>query len=457
MPAGNMEKLQFALAYGADAVYAGAPAYSLRARENQFSVDFLKEATEYCHSRGKKIYFTANIFPHNIKIPHFLRAMEQMVALQPDAFIMADPGLIMLARERFPDIAIHLSVQANNVNWASAKFWHQQGIERIILSRELSLKEVTEIGEKNPGLEIEFFVHGAICMAYSGRCLLSNYFSYRDANQGTCAHSCRWKYKLYEGKTGPHGEVDEYIPLSGQFYLEEEERPGQMLEIDEDQYGTYIMNARDLCLLEYLQELLQARVCSFKVEGRSKTIYYAAITARAYRIALDAIAAGTFTPELVEELLREVFTTNNRGYIPGFLVGNPKEKAQEYAERQGFATHQFAGVVRGREGNRLTIECRNRLDLGDKLEFCFPQKAQDFELTLREFWDEEGEPLDNFSGGQGSFVLELTDEQALKFTEAFGSGEIFCVLRKRILQDEELPREELIVRREAKPEQVATK
>ncbi len=450
-----MEKLKFAIAYGADAVYAGAPAYSLRARENQFSVDFLKEATEYCRSRGKKIYFTTNIFPHNVKIPHFMRAMEQMVALRPDAFIMADPGLIMLTQEHFPDAVLHLSVQANNVNWASAQFWHKQGVERIILSRELSLKEVTEIAEKNQGLEIEFFVHGAICMAYSGRCLLSNYFSYRDANQGTCSHSCRWKYKLHEGKMAPNGEVDEYIPLSGQFYLEEEERPGQMLEIDEDQYGTYIMNARDLCLLEYLEDLIKAGVCSMKVEGRSKTIYYAAITARAYRTALDAIAENRFTLELVEELLNEVFTTNNRGYIPGFLIGNPKEKAQEYAERQGFSTHQFAGVVRERNGNRLTIECRNRLDIGDKIEFCFPDKSADFEITLKEFYDDEGLPLDNFSGGQGSFFLELSDEQSLIFTEAFGNGDIFCVTRKRVLKDSELPREELMARRQPMSTQTA--
>ncbi len=448
MPAGNMEKLKFALAYGADAVYAGAPAYSLRARENQFSVGFLKEAAEYCHARGKKIYFTANIFPHNVKIPHFMRAMEQMVALRPDAFIMADPGLIMLTQEHFPEAVIHLSVQANNVNWASAQFWHKQGVERIILSRELSLKEISEIIVKNPGLEIESFVHGAICMAYSGRCLLSNYFSYRDANQGTCSHSCRWKYKLHEGKEAAHGEIEEYIPLDGKFYLEEEERPGQMMEIDEDQYGSYIMNARDLCLLEYLKELIEAGVCSMKVEGRSKTIYYAAITARAYRIALDAIAENRFTPELVDELLNEVFTTNNRGYIPGFLVGNPAEKAQEYAERQGFSTHQFAGVVRAKNGKRLTIECRNRLDIGDKLEFCFADKSQDFEITLREFYNEEEEVIDHFSGGQGNFSLDLNDQESAKFERMFGTEEIFCVLRKRILQDDELPRDELMQRRD---------
>jgi putative protease len=428
MPAGNLEKLKFAIAYGADAVYAGVPAYSLRARENQFNIDFLQQATEYCHSRGKKIYFTANIFPHNVKIPHFLRAMEKMLELKPDAFIMSDPGLIHLVRQNFPEAVIHLSVQANNVNWASAQFWHSQGVERIILSRELSLKEITEIIEKNPKLEIECFIHGAICMAYSGRCLLSNYFSWRDANQGTCAHSCRWQYKLHEAKENYAGEVEKYVPLDGNFYLEEEQRPGQMLEIDEDQYGTYIMNARDLCLLEYLEQMIDAGVMSLKVEGRSKTIYYAAITARAYRIAIDAIANGTFTKELIDELLTEVFTTNNRGYIPGFLVGDPRAKAQEYEERQGFTTHQFAGVVRKKNGNRLTIECRNRLDKGEELEFCFPNKADDFSVTLEDFYNEDEESIDKFSGGQGYFLLDVSDEQAAKF----GDGELFCVIRKRL-------------------------
>lgn len=430
MPAGNMEKLKFALAYGADAVYAGVPAYSLRARENDFDVSFLKEAVEYCHSRGKKIYFTANIFPHNVKIPHFLRAMEKMVALKPDAFIMADPGLIHLTQQNFPEAIIHLSVQSNNVNWASAQFWHKIGVERVILSRELSLKEITEISEKNPDLEIECFVHGAICMAYSGRCLLSNYFSWRDANQGTCSHSCRWKYKLYEGKENYAGEVEEYAPLEGKFYLEESERKGDMLEIDEDEYGTYIMNSRDLCGIEFLPDLIKSRVMSLKVEGRSKTIYYAAITARAYRVALKAIEAGTFDKETIHKLLDEVFTTNSRGYIPGFLAGNPKEMAQEYEKRQGYHTHVFSGVVRQIEGTMATIECKNRLDKGEKIEFCFPDIEDDFTIELTDFWNEAGEKVEEFSGGQGSFTIEVPEEKRGLFEKHSDNGELFCVVRK---------------------------
>lgn len=427
MPAGNMEKLKFAIAYGADAVYAGVPAYSLRARENDFTVDFLKEAVEYCHKRNKKIYFTANIFPHNVKIPLFLKAMEKMIALKPDAFIMADPGLINLVKTNFPETEIHLSVQANNVNWASAKFWYDIGIKRIILSRELSLREIKEIKEKNPDLEIECFVHGAICMAYSGRCLLSNYFSYRDANQGTCAHSCRWQYKIYKGEENQNDGYD-YFPLKGKFFLEEEKRPGEMLEIDEDNYGTYIMNSRDLCALEYLEEIINSGVISLKVEGRSKTIYYASIVARVYRMAIDAIKNNNFTEELKNELLNEVFSTNSRGYIPGFLSGNPQEKAQEYQERQGFCTHKFTGVVRKIKGNKLEIECRNRIDKGEILEFCFPNKEDDFNIKLDEFFNDKEEKIEFFSGGQGVFFINIKDKLIEKFNKY---EEIFCVVRTR--------------------------
>ncbi|MBP7058758.1 U32 family peptidase, partial [Candidatus Gracilibacteria bacterium] len=195
LPAGDLEKLKIAFQYGADAVYAGVPVFSLRARENDFTIDSVKEAVEYTHSIGKKIYLTLNIYPHNYKIPALLKAIRPLADLKPDAFIVADPGVISFCKEIAPEIPLHLSVQANTVNWASARFWHRSGIERIILSREITLNEIREIHEKNPGLELEFFVHGSICIAYSGRCLLSSYFTYRDANQGTCVQSCRWKYK----------------------------------------------------------------------------------------------------------------------------------------------------------------------------------------------------------------------------------------------------------------------
>ena len=281
-PAGNLEKLKYAIAYGADAVYAGVPMFSLRARENQFTWEDLAEAVEYCHARGKKIYFTANIYAHNMKIKPFMASFAKMLSMKPDAYIMSDPGLIDLVHTEYPEAEIHLSVQANNTNWAQVKFWQKIGVKRIILSRELSLKEVQEIHENCPDMELEFFVHGAICMAYSGRCLLSNYFSHRDPNQGTCSHSCRWEYKVFkrdvtdEDLYDSTGRPEEYIPLTGEFYLEERERPGEIMPIDEDEYGTYIMNSRDICLISYLKELKDAGIVSFKVEGRSKTVNYLA-------------------------------------------------------------------------------------------------------------------------------------------------------------------------------------
>ncbi|MDD2516224.1 MAG: U32 family peptidase, partial [Candidatus Gracilibacteria bacterium] len=351
MPAGNFEKMKYAIAYGADAVYAGVPMFSLRARENQFSWEDLEEAVKYCHERGKKIYFTANIYAHNLKIKPFMQAFQKMYDMKPDAFIMSDPGLISMVREAYPDAEIHLSVQANNTNWAQVKFWKKIGISRVILSREISLKEIAEIHKECPDIELEFFVHGAICMAYSGRCLLSNYFSLRDPNQGTCAHSCRWEYKVYKKDASEDelydstGRPEDYIPLKGEFYLEEKERKGDILPIDEDEFGTYIMNSRDLCLLDYLKDLKEAGIISFKVEGRSKTINYLAGVGRAYRTALDAVEKGE--DYNTEELIQELFAISNRGYTPGFLVGDLGQNSIYYSKNVELKEEDFIGIIRG--------------------------------------------------------------------------------------------------------------
>jgi U32 family peptidase len=354
MPAGDLEKMRFAFQYGADAVYAGVPMLSLRARENRFSIDTVREGVGYAKKLGKKIYLTVNIAPHNYKIPALVKALKPMAELKPDALIVSDPGVVMLCRETIPEVPLHLSVQANTVNWASAQYWHKQGIERIILSRELPLEEVREIHEKNPGLELEYFVHGSICMAYSGRCLLSNYLTYRDANQGTCAHVCRWKYKAY---------------------LEDQANPGKFMELDDDEHGSYIMNSKDMCLIEYLKQLKDAGVCSFKVEGRNKTVFYVATVARAYRQAIDEMAAGKpFNPAHIKELAK----ASNRGFFPGFLMGNPQEKAQEYEKNHNYQTSEFIGVVRAvhdakTAGNRLyEIEVKGRFDTPDKCEIMTP-------------------------------------------------------------------------------------
>lgn len=409
LPAGDMEKLKIAFQYGADAVYAGVPVFSLRARENMFSIESVKEAVDYAKSLNKKIYLTLNIYPRNYKIPVLQNALRPLADLKPDAFIMADPGVIMLSKEICPDIPVHLSVQQNNVNWASAQFWHKQGIERIILSREISLNEVKEIHEKNPTLELEFFVHGSICMAYSGRCLLSNYMTYRDANQGTCAHSCRWKYKVYA--------------------LEEEERPGQFMPIEEDEHGAYIMSSKDLCLIEYLKDLKEAGVCSFKVEGRNKTPYYVATVSKTYRRAIEDMEAGKpFDKSLFDELAK----TSNRGFIPGFLIDNPHEKAQQYEKRISKQTYEFAGIIREiEEGDFAEVrsgsdtasadsngrpvqhyakmEVKGRLDAPAEVEIMAPDSQ--FTTTIKEFINPYGQSLKTVHPGQKDKVLIQLPEQ----------------------------------------------
>jgi putative protease len=409
LPAGNLEKMKYAIAYGADAVYAGIPMFSLRARENQFTWDDLATAVEYCHTRGKKIYFTANIYAHNVKIKPFMAAFAKMHALKPDAYIMSDPGLIDLVRTQYPDAEIHLSVQANNTNWAQVKFWQKIGIKRIILSRELSLREVREIHENCPDMEIEFFVHGAICMAYSGRCLLSNYLSNRDPNQGTCAHSCRWQYKVFkEDVTDAElhdstGRPDSYTPISGQFFLEEADRPGEFLPIDEDEYGTYIMNSRDICLIDYLQELADAGVCSFKVEGRSKTVNYLAGVGRAYRPALDAVERGESYDAVA--LSREIFAISNRGYTPGFLVGNPEAKGIYFEKNAELKEEDFIGIVRGYnpETRLATVEVKNRFDIGETARVISPETS--FEFVIEKIIGPDGSEKEAAHGG--SFDVQI--------------------------------------------------
>ena len=382
MPAWDMEKLKFAYAYWADACYVGAPMFSLRARTNAFTMDTLADAVEYAHNLWKKIYFTANIYAHNLKIKPFLAQFKRMVEMGPDAFIMADPWLIHLVREEFPDVEVHLSVQANNTNWAQAKFWATLGIKRIILSREISIREMKEIHEAVPDMELEAFVHGAICMAYSGRCLISNYLSNRDPNQGTCSHSCRWEYKVFKDERS-EAELEtvtwrpeDYEELTGNFYLDEKERPGEIMEIDEDQYGTYLMNSRDLMAIDYLEELKDAGIISFKVEWRNKTVNYIASVGTVYRKALDAIEAGKSYD--AKELSEELFAIANRWYIPGFLAWNTNANAQFYERNGSYGTKAFLGILRDYddENSLVRVEVKNRFELGDEIEIVSPSWVQ---------------------------------------------------------------------------------
>ncbi|MDD2565349.1 MAG: U32 family peptidase C-terminal domain-containing protein [Candidatus Gracilibacteria bacterium] len=413
MPAGNLEKLKYAFAYGADAVYAGVPMFSLRARENQFSRETLEEAVEYTHNLGKKIYFTANIYAHNAKIKPFMEAFKKMETLKPDAYIMSDPGLINMVRKEYPNAEIHLSVQANNTNWAQVKFWQEIGIKRVILSREISLREIKEIHENCPEMELEFFIHGAICMAYSGRCLLSNYMAHRDPNQGTCAHSCRWEYKVYKNDIEGNdlyentGRPEDYTELKGEFYLEEKERQGNLLPIDEDEFGTYIMNSRDMCLLDYIEELRDAGIVSFKVEGRSKTINYIAGVGRAYRQAIDAVEAGE--KYNTKELINELFAISNRGYIPGFITGDVGASSIYYEKNSELKEEDFVGIIREYdENNKLAlIEVKNRIDLGQTLRLISLNKS--FEFKLEKIIDMKGENKTEAHGGSFNVWINMSD------------------------------------------------
>lgn len=378
MPAWNFEKLKFAYAYGADACYVWVPMFSLRARTNAFTMNTIKEAVDYAHNLWKKIYFTANIYAHNMKIKPFLAQFRKMVEMWPDAFIMADPGLIHIVREEFPDVEVHLSVQANNTNWAQAKFWYSMWIKRIILSREISIREMKEIHEAVPNMELEAFVHWAICMAYSWRCLISNYLSNRDPNQGTCSHSCRWEYKVFKDeKTEEELEVvtwrpEDYQELTWNFYLEEKERPGELMEIDEDQYGTYLMNSRDLCAIDYIEELADAWIISFKVEWRNKTVNYLASVWLAYREAIDKVEAWEKYDSL--KLSEELFWIANRWYIPGFLAWNTNANAQFYERNGSFGTKSFLWILREYdEKNKLVrVEVKNIFKLWDEIEIVSP-------------------------------------------------------------------------------------
>lgn len=397
MPAWDMEKLKFAYAYWADATYVGVPMFSLRARTNAFTMETIKDAVIYAHSLGKKIYFTANIYAHNMKIKPFLAQFQKMVDMWPDAFIMADPWLIHLVRKEFPDVEIHLSVQANNTNWAQAEFWETLGIKRIILSREISIKEMKEIHEHVPNMELESFVHWAICMAYSWRCLISNYLSNRDPNQGTCSHSCRWEYKVFKDEKSEEEletvtwRPEEYEELTGNFYLEEKERKWELMEIDEDQYGTYLMNSRDLCAIDYLQDLTDAWIISFKVEWRNKTVNYIASVALAYREALDAIERGEKYDSV--KLSEELFWIANRWYIPWFLAGNTNANAQFYERNGSFGTKSFLWILREYdEVNKLVrVEVKNIFNIWDEIELVSPslvtkQKVEKIYKTTINHW-----------------------------------------------------------------------
>ncbi|MBF0105019.1 MAG: tRNA 5-hydroxyuridine modification protein YegQ [Deltaproteobacteria bacterium] len=396
VPAGSLEKLKYAFAYGADAVYAGIPQFSLRTRENAFTDDNIYEGIAYTHGLNKKFYLTANIIAHNRKIKPFYNKLQKMIAAGPDAVIMADPGLISMVRQKYPGCPIHLSVQANVMNKETALFWKNQGITRIILSRELSIDEIREIKDAVPNMEIEVFVHGAVCIAHSGRCLLSNFLSYRDANDGCCNNACRWSYRVSgQNANSPLPEEAHYTPLKGDFFLEETQRPGELMPIDEDEHGTYIMNAKDLMAIEYINDLLTAGVDSLKIEGRTKSIYYLSMTTRVYKKAIDDLLSGRgLDPDAVNELKK----IHHRGYTAGFLINRADHHLQRYDEGvTNIYTQEFGGIVKKTRKGEILITPRNKLVIGDTIEIITPQK--NYHTTIRSLTLDDGTPLEAIHGG----------------------------------------------------------
>lgn len=419
-PAGTFKNMEYAFAYGADAVYAGQPRYSLRVRNNEFDEETLDKGIKRAHALGKKFYVVSNIAAHNAKIKTYMRDIAPIIAMKPDALIMSDPGLIAMVRAEYPEQEIHLSVQSNAVNWATVKFWHDQGISRVVLSRELSIQEIREIGEAVPGMELEVFVHGALCIAYSGRCLLSGYINKRDANQGTCTNACRWNYNTYEGQEDDSGDVvgvpveqvanitdltgaaperpDVTIgagkPTDKMMLLEEEGRPGEYMPAYEDEHGTYIMNSKDLRAVELIPELVEMGVDSLKIEGRTKSHYYVARTAQVYRKAIDDAAAGK---PFDRNLLSDLESLASRGYTEGFLRRHVHSEYQNYeygvskSDRQRFVG-EVVDVIERDGQSLLEIDVKNKFCLGDSLEIMTP--AGNVTLKLADMQDHHDKPVE---------------------------------------------------------------
>lgn len=388
MPAGNLRKLKMAVLYGADAVYLGTPDMSLRTK-SEFSLDEVIEGVAFCHAHGKRAYLTLNLFSHNADIPKLDEYIETVRKVAPDGLIVADPGVFQYVRDRAPEIPLHVSTQANVTSWLSVKFWEGQGADLVVLAREVSFPELTEIREKCPDIKLEAFVHGAMCMTYSGRCLLSNFMSERGANQGNCANSCRWNYKLHvrlKDGTLQALDITEDNQDMFEFLLEEGCRPGDLLPIEEDARGSYILNSRDLCLMPKLDDLLRIGVDSLKVEGRGKSEYYIAVVARAYRRAIDAYYAD---PENWDHrpFLAELETVGNRGYTLAFHDGRLSNYAHGYEHTGQVAQHEYAGVVVDVTDDAFIIEVKNKLEVGTVVEFVSPATTDTVLLRMYEYQD----------------------------------------------------------------------
>ncbi|TET10108.1 MAG: U32 family peptidase [Candidatus Atribacteria bacterium] len=372
-PAGNLEKLKMAIIYGADAVYLGGENFGLRAGAKNFTLKQLAEGIKFAHDRGKRVYLTLNIIPHNedlVGLPEYVAKLKE---LDLDAVIISDPGVLKIVKNIIPEMEVHLSTQASTTNYAAVNFWYEQGVRRIILARELSLEEIKEIIKKSPpDMKIETFVHGAMCISYSGRCLLSNYMVSRDANRGDCAHSCRWRY-----------------------YLMEETRPGEYFPVYEDEKGAYFFNSKDLCMIEHLPSLIEAGISAFKIEGRMKSSYYVATVVKAYRHLIDSYFSKPKEYFCDEKWLDEIKKVSHRYFTTGFYFTKPGGEEQRYDSSAYIKTYDFAGLILEYDADNqiATIEQKNRIFVGDEIEIFGPDDDF-FTQKIEKMWDEEGEEIE---------------------------------------------------------------
>lgn len=394
MPAGDLDKAYTAFRYGADAIYCGVAMFSLRTRENLFTEENITEILDFARQNNKKVYVTLNAFPHDYMMKLYEKHLAFLETVKPNGIIFADLGVLALANEFAPSVPKHLSVQTSTMNLPAIKQWQSLGVERIICAREMAIKKVAKIHQQIPEMELEYFVHGAVCMAYSGRCLLSNFTGGRDANRGACNHTCRWNYRVTDDEQRELDVSDHYQGANDEVEadscsksirdfethetLEEETRPGQMVPVEEDFHGTHIMSSRDMCMIESMKAIYEAGVCSLKVEGRHKTAYYAATVARAYRKALDDVAAGKdFDPSLWDE----IHATANRGFFPGFLNGKPQSGDIQYEENRSTSPREVCARVLGYEDGKITVEVKNKITAGSALEVVMPRMDDDFTFT----------------------------------------------------------------------------
>lgn len=386
LPAGTLDRLKTAILYGADAVYCGTPDMSLRVK-SAFSLEDLVEGIEYAHSKGKKVYLTLNLFSHNKDIEKLPQFVETVKAVKPDGLIVSDPGVFQFVRQHAPELELHISTQANVCSWLTVDFWEKQGAKLVVMAREVSFEELAEVRQKCPNIKIETFVHGSMCMTYSGRCLLSNFMAERGANQGSCAHSCRWGYKLkikLKDNTEHEIEINENNKDLFDFFLEEEIRPGALMPFEEDVNGSYILNSKDLCLLPKLDEYIKLGLDSFKVEGRNKTEFYAGSVARVYRAAIDDYIRDPQSWR-ADDYMDEINSVANRGYTLAFHEGRLTNLAHDYESTGSTSFYEYAARVVDWQGDDLILEGKNRLDAGDVLEFLSPFQREPILLRIYEF------------------------------------------------------------------------